>query len=115
MHRSGEHDEDDRLTVALADLDRGLLVRREMDVLPALRPETLRPDRFEEPRGRAVEQPFRRDDRRKTEVDLDRVPLAGADARAVRAEREALLVVRRDHLIELLAGDRFPRPRRCRE
>ena len=87
--------EHDRLAAAAADLSRGLDVGREVDVMAL----ALHQPRLANRRQRRAR--WCRDTRhpggvrrRQVELDLDRVALVRADPRAVRREREALLVGR---------------------
>ena len=59
----------------------------------AIRTVTCLEDRVKVLCGGSVIQHLRRYDRRKAEIDLDRVPQGGADAAAIRAECVAPLIV----------------------
>lgn len=105
MHRRGADAKDHVWSLAaLRDDLRRAHVRREVDVRAGPRHEAVAADRFDHALRSAVEEYLRRLARREAEVDIDRVPLARADARSVFGESEALLVAGRDDLRELFGG-----------
>ena len=55
-------------------------------------------------------QDLGRRDRFQAQVHLDRVPLLGSNARSRVVDREALLVVRGDHALQIPAGHPYPGP-----
>ena len=77
-----------------------------MDVMTLALDEALVGDRFEEAFDGAVVEARGWSRGCELELDLDRVALVGADARAVFADCEALLVAGRDDMRELVARDR---------
>lgn len=86
-----------------ADPGGGLAVGREVYVVPVHGLEAFGADRVQVPGDRAVEEVRGRGGRGQVELDRDRVALVGADPVAV--DREPLLVVRGDHVVELGAGE----------
>ena len=70
--------------------------------------QSLPPDRIEKTCRGAVIENRRGRGGGVVEFDVDRVPLAGADSRAVYAEGEALFVVVADNLFEHLSGEVAP-------
>ena len=70
-----------------------------------VRMATLASDRLEVASRRPVIKDFRRRDWRVAEIHINRMALAGAKPQAVRAELESLLVICRDHLVQLLRRD----------
>ena len=105
-HLGRTHDEDHVAAATTADLLRGLEIGREMDVMTLALDQALGADRVDKPIDRAVIEDRRWRRGRERELDLDRVALIGADARAVFGQREPLLVAGRDDLIELGARER---------
>ena len=69
--------QDDGLPVSLANAGRCLRVKREMEPASAASIETRLEDRVKILCGGSVIQHVRRHDRRKAEIDLDRVPQCG--------------------------------------
>lgn len=76
-------------------------------MLPTALAQTFATNRFDAMHRSAVKQVFRRNDRDQPKFDFDRMPLPGADARTVVANREALLVIGRDDLIDQRARERM--------
>lgn len=75
----------------------------EVHVVPVHGQQTLGADRGQVTGDGAVEEIRRRGGRRQSEVDLDAVPLAGADPGAL--DREALLVVGGDDVVQFRPGE----------
>lgn len=105
VHLRGVDEEDGGFAVAGADAVGGVQVGREVDVLAALGLQALGEDGIEEAGGRAVVEPGGRCERPQAQVDGDGVALAGADALAVFADLEALLVVAGGDAFDLLARE----------
>lgn len=103
VHGGGVHGEHDRPAAAGADAGGGLPVRREVHVMPVHGPQALGADRVQVAGHGPVVEVRGRSRRGQSEVDLDRVALAGADPGPL--DREAPLVVRGHHVIELLARE----------
>lgn len=107
VHGGCVHVQDDRAAVASADAAGRLGVSREVHVLAPHLPQPLGRNAGRGAFVRPVVQHGRWLDRLQLQVDGNAVALTGTDARARCIKAEALLVVRGDHLVELVAGDRF--------
>lgn len=106
LRRNVEHD---RSTVAPADLDGHGVIGREMHMVAVAAYETSGADGVEKPiRGPVVED-IRRSDWLVGEVDVDRMALIGADALAIFAEGESLLVAFGDEALEQRPRERNAR------
>ena len=115
-HLGRTHDEDHGLAATTTDLLRGLDIGRQVDVMTRAFDQALVADAREEAIDRAVIERRRRCGRRELELDVDRMALVGANARAVFGQREPLLVAGRDDLVELSARDpRAVRGRSCEQ
>jgi hypothetical protein len=73
-----------------------------MDIMPFHFLQAVLADAVQESRGCAVIQILRRRLRRVLQIHLDRMALAGANALAIVAEREALFVTRRYDMLKLV-------------
>ncbi len=105
MHGRSVDPQDDRAAVARADLQRGVLIRRQVDVLSAARDEARCKDRIEVCACGTVEQYGRGLGGGQFQVDRNTVTLRRPDAPPVVGEREALLVIFRYDLVESVARD----------
>ena len=98
-------EDDDRAFSSGGDGAGGRLVEREMHVGACAPYEAVAADRIQEPIHGAVEERRWRLDRREAEVHRHGMTLVRADAETVGREREALLVARRDDLLEVVRVD----------
>ncbi len=114
-HFAGGDSKDNRATVPLADFNGSFTGSRKVDVVPLLFREPVLADQFEEPICGPMEEVFGRGDRSEVEIDLEGVALIGANAQAVVAEREALLVALGDDGREFIASDGYSGSRAARE
>jgi hypothetical protein len=105
VHGRSVDPQDDRAAVPRADLQRGVLIRRQVDVLSAARDEARRKDRIEVCVCGTVEQYGWGLGRSQCQVDRNTVTLRRPDAAPVVGEREALLVTFRYDLAETVARD----------
>ena len=105
VHGRSVDPQDDRAAVARADLQRGVLIRRQVDVLSAARDEARCKDRIEVCACGTVEQYGRGLGGSQVQVDRNTVTLRCPDAPPVVGEREALLVIFRDDLVESVTRD----------
>lgn len=104
VHVRGVHHEHHRQPVAQAHGPGGLLVGRQVHVMPRAGLDAFLADRSDEARCRAVEQHGGRlYGLEAAPNEVRRVALDGADALTVSGDLEALLVVGRNYLLDELA------------
>jgi hypothetical protein len=104
VHRRGVDLKDHGFAAAGADALSGPDVGGQVHVVPVHRPQSVAHDLRQEARDRAVVEDRGRLDGRQAQSHRDAVALVRTDAPAVRTEREALLVVARDHFQQVGAG-----------
>ncbi len=91
VHLAGENGKQHRLSMPGADFHRDARLGREVDMVARHLEEALGADGIKETGRGAVVEDLRRLLRRVFQLNLDGMTLAGPDARAIRAELEALL------------------------
>lgn len=106
VHLSCLNGEDDGLPVPLADFHGRFHRCRQMHMLPTALVQPLCFDAADVANGRSVIQNGWRWHWLKGEIDLNGVPLIGANALAVLTKGKPLFVVVGDELVELGAGER---------
>src|SRR5882724_1121528 len=102
VHIAGANRQQHRLAVSTADLESERRLRRQVNIMPLHFLQTLLSDAVEKSHGRAMVQSLRRGQRCVLQINLKRMPLAGADAQAVFAEGKTLLVARGNDVLELV-------------
>lgn len=106
MHLTGEDGEQHRLSMSCANLQRHPCLGGEVDVVTPHLDQTFFADGVEETCRGAVVEELRRLLWRILQLDLDRMPLTRPNATSIRAEFEALLRVRDDDMLQLVARER---------
>src|SRR4051812_12252371 len=100
VHVACANDEQHRFAVSPAHLNRHLRFGRQVDIVTFHSLQSVFAYAIEESRGRAMIKNFWRCLRWVLQIYFDRMPLVRADTLAILAEREALLVARRNDVLE---------------
>ena len=108
MHVSRQDGEENRLPVTCSDLHGHFGFCRQVDVVAIHFQQPLHLNAFEKARRCAVIEDRRRFLGLIVQIDLHGMPLAGADARAIGAELEALFGVGGDDVVEVSTAQGMP-------